>query len=146
MGRVMVFPRVLSDKEVRPNDIERSNLILFGDAENNEIIERYAAYLPISLKSSAKENGSLSFIFPNGNRYVLVNSGLPFWELPNADNSPFARLRSAGKASILSGYGDWVLYDKNINNVIGYGIFDKNWSLNEKDKGILKNSGMVELK
>jgi hypothetical protein len=39
-----------------------------------------------------------------------------------------------------------VLYDKNINNVIGYGIFDKNWSLNEKDKGILKNSGMVELK
>jgi poly(3-hydroxybutyrate) depolymerase len=145
MGRVMVFPRVLSDKEVRPNDIERSNLIIFGDAETNEIIEKYAANLPLSLKSTARDNASLSFIFPNGNKYILVNSGQPFWELPNADNSPFARLRSAGKASILSGYGDWVLYDKNINNVISYGIFDKDWKLMEKDKGLLKNSGMIDM-
>lgn len=146
MGRVMVFPRVLSDKEVRPSDIERSNLVLFGDTETNELIEKYSSKLPLSLKASARENASLSFIYPNGNKYILINSGQPFWELPNSDNSPFARLRSTAKAGALSGYGDWVLYDKNINNVIGYGLFKADWSLTDKDKEILKNSGSVDVK
>jgi hypothetical protein len=37
------------------------------------------------------------------------------------------------------------LYDKNINNVISYGIFDKDWKLMEKDKGLLKNSGLIDM-
>ena len=146
MGRVMVFPRVLSDKEVRASDIERSNLVLFGDAETNGIIEKYASKLPMALKSSAKQYASLSYVFPNGKKYILVNSGLPFWELPNSDSSPFARLRTTAKAGILAGYGDWVLYDKNINNVLGSGLFEKSWNLNEKDKEMLKSSGIIELK
>ncbi|HEX8061446.1 MAG TPA: alpha/beta hydrolase-fold protein, partial [Cyclobacteriaceae bacterium] len=35
LGRIMVFPRVLSDKEVRPSDFEAANLVLFGTKETN---------------------------------------------------------------------------------------------------------------
>lgn len=146
LGRVMVFPRTLSDKELRPSDIERSNLILFGSAETNDAIAKYADKLPMKLSPEAGEGASLTYIFPNDKKYILVNSGQPFWEIPDNDNSPFARLRSPSKAGVLSGLGDWVLFDKSLNNVIANGIFDKDWNLSEKDKEILQKSGKVIVK
>jgi poly(3-hydroxybutyrate) depolymerase len=146
LGRVMVFPRTLSDKELRPSDIERSNLILFGTAETNDAIAKYVDKLPIKLSPDAGAGASLTYIFPNDKKYILVNSGQPFWEIPDNDNSPFARLRSPSKAGVLSGLGDWVLFDKSLNNVIANGIFDKDWNLMEKDKEILQKSGKVIVK
>ena len=145
LGRVMVFPRVLADKAVRPSDIERSNLVLFGDVETNELVAKYADKTPISLKHEV-EGASLNFIFPNGKKYILINSGLPFWELPNIDGSPFSRLRAPAKLSVLNGYGDWVLYDKTLNNVLAKGLFDKDWKLEEKDKLFLEKTGKVNVK
>ncbi|MFN8432286.1 MAG: alpha/beta hydrolase-fold protein [Spirosomataceae bacterium] len=144
LGRVMVFPRVLSDKEVRPSDIERSNLILFGDASTNSVIAKYAEKLPMSLKKG--NEASLTYIYPNGKRYILINSGLPFWEIPDNATGLAALLRSSSKMGVLQGLGDWVLYDSAINNVIGTGLFDKNWQLTDKDKELLKNTGKVDLK
>ncbi|MCK7542179.1 MAG: hypothetical protein MZV63_70530 [Marinilabiliales bacterium] len=40
-GRIMVFPGVISDKEVRQSDYVTSNLILFGTKETNAIIEKF---------------------------------------------------------------------------------------------------------
>lgn len=146
LGRVTVFPRVLSDAEVRPSDIERSNLILFGDKTTNSVIAKYSEKLPLALKKENISDASLCYIYPNGKKYILINSGLPMWEIADKDNGPFARLRSPSKIAALGGYGDWVYFDKSSNNLIATGLFDKNWQLVEKDKLLLKNSGKIEIK
>jgi poly(3-hydroxybutyrate) depolymerase len=139
MGRVMVFPRVLSDKEVRPNDIERSHLVLFGTKNTNSMIAKYATNFPFELKEESANSSNLTFIYPNGKKYILVSSGIPFWEVPPFDNGPFGRLRTSGKAGILTGYGDWVYYDKDLNNVISTARFDNNWKIPENEANKLKN-------
>jgi pimeloyl-ACP methyl ester carboxylesterase len=77
-GRIMVFPRVVSDNEIRQSDFEHSNLILFGTKETNTIIAKFADKLPVHLNSDAGEYG-LVYIFPLNGHYVLINSGLPWW-------------------------------------------------------------------
>jgi poly(3-hydroxybutyrate) depolymerase len=146
MGRVMVFPRVLSDKEVRSSDIERSNLILFGNKKTNSMIAKYTDKLPIELKEENERNASLSLIYPNGKRYIVVNSGLPFWEMPEISTGPYESLKASSKAGVFVGYGDWTLYDKELNNVISSSKFDLNWKLTEKDAEVLKKTNKVILK
>jgi dipeptidyl aminopeptidase/acylaminoacyl peptidase len=146
MGRVMVFPRILSDKEVRSSDIERSNLILFGNKKTNSLIAKYADKLPIELKEENEKNTSLSLIYPNGKRYIVVNSGLPFWEMPEISTGPYESLKASSKAGVFAGYGDWTLYDKELNNVISSSKFDLNWKLTEKDAEVLKKTNKVILK
>jgi poly(3-hydroxybutyrate) depolymerase len=63
LGRVMVFPRVIADKDVRPSDIESANLILFGTAETNTLIERYAPALPMQLSDLSGGKGLL-YVYP----------------------------------------------------------------------------------
>ncbi len=146
LGRVMVFPRVLADKEVRPNDMERSNLILFGTKATNSIISKNEQALPVELSENAVASSSLTYIYPNGKKYILVNSGLPFWEIPALDGGPFGSLRSAGKGGILSGYGDFVFYDKDLNNVISTGTFTNEWKLPDSEVAKLKSSGKINVK
>lgn len=146
MGRVMVFPRVLADKEVRMSDTERSNLVLFGDASSNSMIAKFSDKLPIKLKQKNQANASLNYIMPNGKKYILINSGLSFAEIPPKDTSPFASLDIPGKIGSLNDYGDYVLYDKTLNKVLATGYFDNNWELLPQNKEALIKSGMVELK
>ncbi|MCK7541540.1 MAG: hypothetical protein MZV63_66980 [Marinilabiliales bacterium] len=82
-GRIMVFPRVISDKEVRQSDYVTSNLILFGTKETNAIIEKFSDKLPMHLNADAADYG-LVYIFPMNRHYILVNSGLPWWTPPKA--------------------------------------------------------------
>jgi predicted esterase len=146
MGRVMVFPRVLTDQEVRPNDIERSNLVLFGTKETNSLIAKYADKLPMELKKESSSKAGLTFVYPNGKKYILINSGIPFWQIPLFDQGPFARLRTPGKAGQLTGYGDWVYYDGELNNVISTGIFEHNWSIPEDKLKLLENIDKLNIK
>jgi poly(3-hydroxybutyrate) depolymerase len=146
LGRVMVFPRVLSDVEVRKNDFERSSLVLFGDVKTNTIIQKYATDLPLQLKESKSKDASLVYIMPIGNKYALINSGLPFWEIPppGGSSNPMARLGS--KIGALNGYGDYVLFDKSNNKVLATGYFNKGWGLNPTVLSEIYGTGFLQVK
>ncbi|MCB0589461.1 MAG: dienelactone hydrolase family protein, partial [Phaeodactylibacter sp.] len=66
LGRIMVFPRILSDREVRLSDLQGANLILFGDKTTNSIIEQYSGRLPLHLNDPSGDYG-LAYVFPVGN-------------------------------------------------------------------------------
>ncbi|MCE7039835.1 alpha/beta hydrolase-fold protein [Dyadobacter sp. CY312] len=138
LGRVLFFPMVLSDKELRKSDIETSNLILFGTKETNSIIAQHAAKLPLHLNVAAKDYGLL-YIFPIGNRYVAVNSGLPWWE--GAANQGFPFVPVAHRK--LSGYKDVLLFKSNSSNVVAEGYFSEFWKLSGKLKESVLQPGVV---
>lgn len=141
-GRIMVFPRVISDREVRQSDYENSNLILFGTKETNSVIEKFADRLPMHLDAKAADHG-LVYIFPLNNHYVLINSGLPWWtpEKKTADQAGFAFMGS--KVEILKKYKDFLLFRETPDNIISQGCFDKNWKLPGEAAEAMKSSGAV---
>ncbi|HEX3151597.1 MAG TPA: GDSL-type esterase/lipase family protein [Gemmataceae bacterium] len=85
---------VKGDKDVTPQDIEYSNLILFGDPGSNSLIARVLPNLPISWtkdeltvwdKKYPATNHAPVLIQPNRlpgvlNKYVVINSGHTFHE------------------------------------------------------------------
>src|SRR5205085_1736480 len=79
LGRVMVFPRVLADREVRPSDLESANLVLFGTKQSNSFIAKYSDRLPIQFTAAAGSDYGLVYVFPVDKHYVLVSSGLQWW-------------------------------------------------------------------
>lgn len=141
-GRIMVFPRVISDREVRQSDYENSNLILFGTKETNSVIEKFADRLPMHLDAKAADHG-LVYIFPLNNHYVLINSGLPWWtpEKKTADQAGFAFMGS--KVEILKKYKDFLLFRETPDNIIYQGCFDNNWKLPGEAAEAMKSSGAV---
>lgn len=145
IGRIMVFPRTLSDKEVRPSDIESSNLILFGTKETNTLIQKFADKLPIELNASATDYG-LAYTFPVGNRYVLVNSGLPWWTVVDAPNGPVTRQGLPVAMNALGRFQDFVLFKGTMTNVISGGRFDNNWKLPNAEAEKLKATGVITFK
>ncbi len=127
-GRIMVFPRVVADKDVRPSDYIRSNLILFGTRETNLVIARFADELPLHLTGSSDQYG-LVFIYPMNRRYLLINSGLPWWT-PRAHGGAEAGYRFGGvKAEALKNLGDYLLFRGSPDEVVAEGKFDNNWQL-----------------
>lgn len=157
LGRVMVFPRVLADKEVRPSDLESANLILLGTKETNSVIAKFSAQLPLHLDTTAVEYG-LAYIFPVGEHYVLINSGLPWWHAAEparrsgsapATPSPrrsFPRLITGPITALLNfGDYDYVLFKGSVDSVIAAGRFDNHWRMPEADAAKLKSTGAVTI-
>lgn len=143
-GRIMIFPRTLADNSIRQSDIETSNLVLFGTAETNSIIEKYADRLPIQLDEGAKGYG-LVYIYPMNGHYVLINSGLPWWTPPlNAEQTGGMGMIS-GKGSSLNSFPDFILFKDTPDNVISKGYFDNNWEIPETEKEKLEESGIVKI-
>lgn len=136
LGRVAVYPRVVSDKEVRPSDLESCNLVLFGTKETNLLIERYSGKLPMHLNVSDATQGLL-YIFPVDGHYVLVNSGLPWWEGQKAQGffSPLPH-------QMLGNAKDFVLYKGSMETVVSEGYFDENWQLTAEQKSKLTTNGV----
>lgn len=141
LGRVMVFPRVLADREVGERDLENSNLVLFGTAETNRIIAQYADSLPMAFQGT--EEQSLVYTFPNEQNMLLINSGLPFWEIPMGQEGVFRILRSPAKTDVLSGKGDWLYYD---GDRTYNGYFDSRWKLEKADVQLLNNQKGLSVK
>ncbi len=144
LGRVKIFPRVLADKEIRPSDEASSNLILFGTKESNSIIAKYNAQLPLQLNSGMSEYG-LIYIFPVGQRCVVVNSGLPWWST-NATGAtrPRRGFRPLyGPAGLFMDLPDYVLFQGSLDNVIVEGFFDHNWQVPNADAGKLNAAGVL---
>ncbi|MEJ7606049.1 MAG: hypothetical protein WKF37_07225 [Bryobacteraceae bacterium] len=77
-SKLLLTLRALSDKELQPEEAASANLILFGTKETNSVIANLSAQLPIALQAGAADYGLL-YIYPLGSRYVVINSGLPWW-------------------------------------------------------------------
>jgi len=105
-------PRVVDDIDLTRDDIENSNLILWGDAGSNLLIERIIDQLPLNWTSDTLALGQVEagagthvpvLIFPNPlnpNRYVVLNSGFTF--------SRFGHMSNATQTPKLP---DWALVD-----------------------------------
>ena len=122
----LVFP-VKADTAVTDADIETSDLILFGTAQSNSLIARFAPRLPLELSPGAADWGLL-FIAPAGKHYVLVNSGLPFWtgaEEARRGGYPLA----PAQYRLLTTFGDYVLFKGSLAHVVAEGRFDRNWKV-----------------
>lgn len=141
LNRVMVFPRVIADKDVRPSDIESANLILFGTKETNVLIEKYSPQLPMALSSTASGYG-LIYVFPMNGRYVVVSSGLPWWISTKPGQPTFTTL----VRQTIPGFKDFLLFKDGNDNKIAEGFFDQEWKLSSADKSLLANSGAVQVK
>ena len=139
LGRMMFFPRVISDKEVRPSDLESSNLILFGTRESNSMITTDVT--PISLTPDNLKSYGLIYIYPNNGHYIVVSSGLPWWTGRQEKGYRFMPLEVSG----LSLMKDYLLFKGDVNSIEAEGYFDNNWKLGESQKLALKNSGVVSL-
>jgi predicted esterase len=137
IGRAMVFPRVVADKDVRPSDIESANLILFGTKETNTLVDKYSAQLPMALPSSAQGYGLL-YVVPMNNRYVVVSSGLPWWTTTKPGQSTFTTL----VRQTIPGFKDFVLFKDGNDNRLVEGYFDNGWKLSSSDAQKLKDNGV----
>jgi hypothetical protein len=141
--RLLVSFPVKADKDVTPADLADSNLILFGNKETNQLIARFAPQLPLALSPSAADYG-LVFIAPVGNRYVVVNSGLPWWT--GADRVPSTGWRSTpAPFRVLESFGDYVLFKSSLDHVVAEGRFDRNWKVPPAAAGKMIETGAVEI-
>lgn len=137
LGRVMFFPRIVADKDVKQSDLDDANLILFGTTATNSLIDKFSGKLPLQLNNDAKGYG-LFYVFPNNGHYVAVNSGLPWW---TGAQAPFMLPQvTLGKLS-----GDYVLFKDSIDNKIAEGNFDNTWKLPAGDASKLKETGVILL-
>ena len=144
-GRIMVFPRVIADKDVRQSDYVTSNLVLFGTRETNAIIEKFADNLPFHLDKDASDYG-LVYIFSLNRHYVLVNSGLPWWTLPKNASGQGGYAFMGARVEALRKFQDFILFKESPDNIITQGCFDNNWKVPEEAAGILKATGVVTVK
>ncbi len=141
LGRIMFFPRVASDKEVKPSDFESANLILFGTKETNAIIEKYQDRLPVHLNADAKDYG-LFYTFPIDGYYVVVNSGLPWW----TGYEPAGFRFMPAPLMAIAEYKDFVLFKGTSKNKLAEGYFNNNWQLQDDQKKALLSSAVVTVK
>jgi len=143
-GRIMVFPRVISDKEVRQSDYVTSNLVLFGTKETNAIIEKFADKLPIHLNADAKDYGLL-YIFPMNRHYILVSSGLSWWTPPKEAPGQGGLTFMGSNVEVLKMFRDFILFRESPDNSLVQGTFNHEWKLKEGDAETLKASGVIKL-
>jgi len=145
-GRIMVFPRIIADREVRQSDYETSNLILFGTKETNSIIAKYADKLPVHLNPEAEKEYGLVYIFPLSQHYVVVNSGLPWWTPARQEGESGGILFMGNKVEILNQFEDFILFKETPYNIVAGGRFDNNWVLPAEALEAMKSSGVVTIK
>ena len=144
-GRIMVFPRVMADREIRQSDYETSNLILFGTRETNSVIEKYADRLPMHLDPAAADFG-LVYIFPMNNHYIVVNSGLSWWTPPTKAQVQTGYDFSGFKIEALKKLFDFILFRVGPDNAVASGYFDNSWKLPPGAAEAMKNTGIVTVK
>lgn len=126
-------PRIKNDRDVRPADFAKYNVVLFGDPGSNRWIARLRGKLPIrwtrhtlnvGVQSFSAGEHFLAMIYPNPlnrHRYIVLNSGLTIDEREyRADYS-------------LPRWGDFAVLQLNAEadqpKVALAGLFDESWHL-----------------
>ena len=133
---------VKADSAVTPADLAAADTVLFGTAETNRLIARLAPQLPLALDPGAADYG-LVFVAPVGERLVLVNSGLPWW---NGDPPAPAASFLPARLRLLRTFGDYVLFKGSLANVVAAGRFDRDWKMPADARAKLEASGTVTVR
>jgi pimeloyl-ACP methyl ester carboxylesterase len=141
LGRIMFFPRIVADKDVRPSDLESCNLILFGTKETNLVIDKFKDRLPLHLSSTQASDHGLFYIFPIDGHYVTVSSGLPWWAGMQEQNYRFPP-----SFTEVPNLKDYVLFKGTLKNVVADGYFDQHWKLGEPESKKVTEASVVVLK
>ena len=129
--------RIKDDTDISKEDIQRSNLVLFGDPDSNSVIGKLIQQLPIRWSDSTVHVQDRSYdaghhvpvlIYPNPlnpQRYVVLNSGFTYRE--------FAYLNNARQVPKLP---DWAIIDIRTpadslwpGKVVAADFFDESWQL-----------------
>ncbi len=144
LGRIMVFPRVLKDSEVRESDIKEAHLVLFGDKNTNAVIDQFADQLPMELTNS--EDYGMALIYPNNGRYVFVNTGISILDAPEHNDKidGLSKYASPKVVFAMSQFKDFAVYQK--DKVLVDGIFQNDWKISPADKKLLERTNAVKLK
>lgn len=143
-GRLQVSFRVLADKEVSESDLRQSNLVLFGTRQTNLLIARFAEQFPLELNPGAADYG-LVFVAPIGERYAVVNSGLPFWTgAEKTKRGGFGFMPPGFR--VLQSFGDFVLFKGSLENVVAEGRFDRNWKTPREAAQTMLATGAVSVR
>jgi len=127
--------RVKRDADVTPQDIQESNLILWGDPSSNSIIERIHNELPIQWSGTEFKIADKAYstdaaipvlVYPNplnSKRYIVLNSSFTFSEFSGGSNS-----------LQVPKLPDWAVFDLDVsrserypNGIIDAGFFDEYW-------------------
>lgn len=119
---------VKADTAVTPADLDASDVVLFGTAESNALIARFAARWPISLNPGAADYGLL-FIVPLDKHYALVSSGLPWWTGAEEARPTLGLSFAPPQFRLLQTFGDYILFKGSLANVVAEGRFDRNWKV-----------------
>jgi hypothetical protein len=136
--------RAIADKAVKPSDLAGENLVLLGTKETNSLLAKLSPQLPLELNAGAADYG-LMFVYPVDGRYVVVNSGLPWWT--GAENAKRNGLRYVTpKNQVLLTFGDFILFKGSLESVVAEGRFDGNWKLSPEAAQKLKASGAVTIR
>jgi hypothetical protein len=136
--------RAIADKAVKPADLAGANLVLLGTKETNSLLAKLTPRLPLTLNAGAADYG-LMFVYPVDGRYVVVNSGLPWWS--GAENTGRNALRYlTPKNQALLSFGDFILFKGSLENVVAEGHFDRNWKLDPEAAEKMKASGAVTVR
>jgi predicted esterase len=143
-SRLLLTFRTLADAEIKESDIKSANLVLFGTRETNSVIARLSSRLPITLNPGAADY-SLTYVYPIGERYVVISSGLPW--LTRADQAERAGLPFLNpKYRIARSFGDFILFRGGLENVITEGRFTNSWTLPSEAADKMRGTGAIELK
>lgn len=134
----------VSDREVAEASAHDPDLVLFGTKETNSEIARLAGSLPIELNPGAADYG-LVFIAPAGDRYVLVDSGLPFWTGAEAAKRAISPFTPPNYQTLLS-FGDFILFKGSLSNVVAEGRFERNWKVPAEQAAKMAATGAVQLR
>jgi len=141
--RLSLNLRALADREVRDADLNGANVVLFGNKQTNRLVAKYAAAFPIELNPSAADYG-LVFVYPADGRYLVVNSGLPWWT--GAENVKRGLRFLSPKAQTLVTFGDFILFKGSLENVIAEGRFDRHWKVPAEAAEKMKATGTVVIR
>ena len=129
--------RLKLDREVTPEDVAQSNLVLWGDPQSNLFLKQVFNQLPIVWNSIEIRAGKASYpaghhaalgIYPNPqnpNKYVVLNSGFTYREYDDLNNA-----RQTPKLP------DWAIVDVRTKpnsrfpgKVVAADFFDERWQL-----------------
>jgi pimeloyl-ACP methyl ester carboxylesterase len=129
------FPQLASVAEMDEQRLAKTNLILFGTPEENELVARVMPYLPIKVQDGFYEIAGRRFdatryglcvVYPNPlaeGRYVVVNCG-PVWGAGLPENHRYDMLP------------DFIIFDTQTvndgtssNRAVCAGFFDQRWQV-----------------